>query len=162
HRPTHPTYWLQTPSVEFFLPPELAPEAEARREIANSGFRIGIQAGCLALVVVYWPQPAWPLAIWPEIHEPLWPPKSSLTMINHRYEGEVEPWNVNSHLFLYRMLDTIGAIAPGIESLRLAVRKNRNVHVSGPEPDGPGDLLPIPAVITPEIDRQIREWLSAR
>ena len=162
HYPTHPSYWLQAPSVEFLLPAEMHPTGEHRSQIAQSGFRIGIQIGHLALMVVYWPHPQWPVAIWPELHVPLWPPDDSFVAVEHRFDGEEEPWNVNSHLFLYRAIDTIGAFSKDVVGLRLTKLKNRNTHVSGPEPRGDGSVLPIPSVLTPEDDRRIREWLEAK
>jgi len=59
-----------------------------------------------------------------------------------------------------RALDTVRAVSFGLDQMRLAVRKDRAPHISGPEPQGTGSFLSIPAVITPEVDRHIRDWLA--
>ena len=130
--------------------------------LAGTAFRIGLQIGFVCLVVVYWPHPQWPLAIWPDIHEALWPPRERFRTFKHVYDGEDQPLDVNSHLFLYRAIDTIGAVSFDLDQVDLAIPKNRAPHVSGPEPAGRGSVLPIPDVITPEADRFIREWLSKK
>jgi hypothetical protein len=162
HRPSCSSCWLQTRSVEFFLPRDVPPSVIERANLTETGFRIGLQCGSLGLVVVYWPQPQWPLAIWPELHEALWPPHTTFAQFEHWYDGEDRPWDVDSHLFLYRALDTIGAVSLGMDRIRLAKMKNRAPHVSGPEPPGKGRVLPIPDLIPLEADRYIRDWLTMR
>ncbi|HEV7594130.1 MAG TPA: hypothetical protein VGO33_03955 [Gemmatimonadaceae bacterium] len=161
HAPTEPSYWLQAGNVEFFLPHDVPPSLETRRELSGRGFRIGLQFGALCLFVVYWPlHNQWPLATWPDLHEPLWPPEIKYLQAEHRYDGETNPLAVNSHLFLYRGLETLAATSHVGGPFELATQKNRAPHVSGPEPPGTGGFLPVPDVITPEIDRYIRAWLS--
>jgi len=163
HRPSTPVHWLQTGAPPFFLPVDVPPSSEERERLSQLGFRIGLQFGALCLVVVYWPQHAqWPLIVWPELHEPLWPPDVKLRYSEEIYDGEDSPLEVNSNLFLYRALDTIRVTSPGVGLMRLAIRKNRAPHVSGPEPPGKRSFYPVPDIVTPEIDRHIREWLARK
>jgi hypothetical protein len=81
--------------------------------------------------------------------------------MEHRYDGETAPLNVPSRLFLFRAMDTVSAFdrsAP--QPLHVATLKNVAQHVSGPEPAGSTELLRIPAIVTPEDDQRIRDWLA--
>jgi hypothetical protein len=162
HYPTQPSGWLQVASLELFPAADSPPSQVENSELPKTGFRIGLQLGFLCLVVAYWPQPQWPLAIWPELHEPLWPPAQTYRHIDHRYDGEAKPWDVNSQLFLYRAMVTLGAVFSLNDEILLATPKNREEHVSGLEPRGERTYLPIPNVITPEGERFIREWLAGK
>lgn len=160
HLPSLAVSWLQTGGVDFFLPKEAGPPVEDRELLSIQGSRVGIQVGALCLVVVYWPHPQWPLAIWREMHEAAWPSADQFRVFEHRYDGENDPLAVNSRLFLYRALETVGAVCDGLPETRIAVRKNRLPHVSGPEPRGADAGLPVPSVVSPETDARIREWLA--
>lgn len=162
HDPTSAYSWLQTRGLAFFAGAHEQPAPHLRSALGSRGFRIGLQFGRLCLAVVYWPDRAWTLAVWPELHTPVWPPDSSLVPVEHQYDGESNPLAVDSRLFLYRMLDTIALIEPRPGPLRrLAVLKNRDTHVSGREPAGMSQFLPVPSVITPEVDQKIRAWLRS-
>jgi hypothetical protein len=151
--------WLQAAGMNFY---SQRPE-ELRDSLSDDALRIAILLGELCLVICHWSHLDWRLAIWPEVHEPYWPPEDDWAYVEHRYPGEPEPLSVSPRLFVFRAIMNVGVIdRSDVGPYRLAQRKNRHNFISGPEPDGTNPFLPIPSVITPEVDARIREWQTRR
>lgn len=154
--------WLQAAGTTFYTPREEAPPA-LREQLSSEALRIGVLIGSLCLIVVYWPHEGWPLTLWSGVHESIWPLSAKVAYAEHQYPGEPQPLNVAPRLFLFRAFMNLGVMSGDLprKPLRLFQKKNAHTFISGPEPEGSESVLPLPDVITPEIDAKIRDWLAA-
>jgi len=163
HNPTKPCDWIEADEVEFIRPSSTELADDAMRQIGKTGFRTALQFRSLCLAVVHWPHPQYLLSVWEKVHQPIWPIEPSVALCDHRYPGESDPTAVATRLFLYRLIETIGALDPTVDYYHpLLMHKNRASHISGPEPHGSGGFLPIPRVLTPEMDEAIKRWVKEK